>query len=48
MAYTITNELKRYLGISESGDDDLLTQLIEAAQAAIDTYTGRVFEVKEF
>lgn len=44
MAYCSVADIKTYLGISESGDDALITTLIGAAQAAIDTYTGNTFE----
>lgn len=44
MAYTDTTTLKRYLGISGSGDDTLLGECITRAQAIIDDYTQRTFE----
>jgi len=42
--YTDTTTLKRYLGISGTADDTLLTELITRAQAIIDRWTGRTFE----
>jgi len=44
MAYTDTTTLKRYLGITGTGDDTLLTELIARAQAIIDSHTRRTFE----
>lgn len=44
MAYTSLASVKDYLGITTTGNDDLLTTLIAAAQAAIDRHTGRTFE----
>ena len=44
MAYTTVAAVKAYLGISESGDDDLIDTLIDAAQKAIDGYCHRTFE----
>lgn len=45
MAYAAASDVKTYLGISGSGDDDLITALIARAQRAIDSRTGRSFEV---
>ena len=42
--YTTTTAVKTYLGISGAGDDDLIDDLIDRAQAAIERYTGWVFE----
>lgn len=36
--------LKRYLGITSTNDDTLLTECIARAQALIDDYAGRTFE----
>jgi len=44
MAYTKPGALKRYLGISESTDDELLREMIAAAQKAIDNHCRRTFE----
>jgi hypothetical protein len=44
MAYVSVDSLRRYLGISSTNDDVLLAELIAAAQAIIDGYTGRTFE----
>lgn len=44
MAYTTTALLKTYLGISGSGDDTLLGDIITRAQAMIDSYCRRTFE----
>ena len=45
MALVTTAIVKTYLGISSSSDDDLLDDCIENAQAVIESYTGRVFDV---
>lgn len=42
--YCTLSELKAYLGIGSEDDDTLLTDLIERAQAMIESYCGRVFE----
>jgi hypothetical protein len=44
MAYATLAELKTYLGISDTGDDTLLTDLLSRAQKAIETFCDRVFE----
>lgn len=44
MAYATLTELKQYLGISASGDDGLLGDMLTRAQAIIEAGTGRVFE----
>jgi len=44
MAYCSTPELKRYLGITGSGDDELLSELLASAQQIIETHTGKKFE----
>jgi len=44
MAYCTAADVKTYLGVSGAGDDTLIGTLIDAAQAAIDTYTSRTFE----
>lgn len=45
MSYATTADIKAYLGISGTGDDVLLAELVQAASAAIDTYTNRMFAV---
>jgi hypothetical protein len=42
--YATSAELKTYLGITGSGDDDLLTNLLARSQKAIEVYCGRVFD----
>lgn len=44
MAYQVAADIKSYLGINGSGDDELLTTLIAQAQRTIEASTGRVFE----
>jgi hypothetical protein len=44
MAYTTTNEVKRYLGITSDDDNDLVADFITAAMAMIDNHTGYTFE----
>ena len=44
MAYIGIEEVKDYLGISETGDDILLEMVMERATRLIETYTHRVFE----
>jgi hypothetical protein len=44
MAYTTLANLKAYAGVTETGDDALLLQLIDRAQQQIDSYCGRTFE----
>lgn len=44
MAYATAAQLKTYLGITSSGDDSLLSDLIDRAQAIIEQYTRRTFE----
>ena len=44
MSYCTVDDVKTYLGISETDDDVLLALCIERAQAAIDAYTSRTFE----
>lgn len=44
MAYCTAADVKTYLGISETDDDALITQLVTAAQQAIDTHCNRTFE----
>ncbi len=43
MAYATVAELKTYLGISGSGDDALLSDLLDRATAFIESYTGKSF-----
>tara|TARA_R100001082_G_scaffold111276_1_gene94652 strand:- start:6256 stop:6855 length:600 start_codon:yes stop_codon:yes gene_type:complete len=45
VALTTTAKVKTYLGISSSGDDTLIGDLIANAQSIIESYTGRVFDV---
>ena len=45
MTYATTADIKAYLGISGTGDDVLLADLLQSAGAAIDTYTNRAFAV---
>jgi len=44
MAYVTTAAVKTYLGITETDDDDLIADLIDSAEKAIDAYTDRHFE----
>lgn len=44
MAYTTNTLVKTLLGLSDSTDDTLLTNLIAQAQSIIDAYTGCTFE----
>lgn len=45
MAYATLEQVKEYLGLTTTGDDDLLTRLLDAAQKAIETNRGnRRFE----
>lgn len=44
MAYTTADDLRSYLGITDTGDDVLLTSLIASAQEMVDSYCGRTFE----
>lgn len=44
MAYATKAQVKTYLGISSTADDDLIDSLIARAQAWIENYTNRVFE----
>lgn len=44
--YATLEELKTYLGITTDTDDDMLVDCLEAATAAIERYTGRVFEAE--
>ncbi len=44
MSYLTVNDLKAYLNITESTDDNLLVTLIAAAQKAVESHTRRVFE----
>lgn len=44
MAYVTLEELKAYLGIVTSADDQLLRTMLDAAQVAIERYCDRVFE----
>lgn len=45
MAYATLSELKQYLGPLESTDDALLTQELASAQALIEEFTHKTFEV---
>lgn len=44
--YTTTDEVKRFLRINSSGDDDLIAQFVTRASALIDDMTGRWFDVR--
>lgn len=44
MAYCTKAQVKAYLDISGTGDDDLIDALIARAQKVIDSYTGQTFE----
>ena len=44
MAYAVLSDLKDYLGISSSGDDTLLGEMLTRAQAIIEASTNRIFE----
>lgn len=44
MAYATAAQVKAYLGITGTGDDDLIADLVQRATAAIETYTNREFE----
>ena len=44
MAYIDVEDLRAYLGISETTDDDLLTEAVEDAQSYIESQTNRRFE----
>ena len=46
MAYATTIQLKDYLGITNSTDDNLLEDFISRAEGIIDGYTGRHFEAE--
>lgn len=45
MAYASLADVKTYLGVGASGDDQLIANLLARAQDAIDNHTRRVFEV---
>ena len=45
MAYLTVKELKRYLDLTGSADDVLLTNLISKAQRWVESFTNRQFEV---
>jgi len=44
MAYATTAQVKTYLGISTTGDDTLIGDLIDRAEAWIENHTNRIFE----
>ena len=44
MAYIDIEDLRAYLGISETADDDLLQEAVEDAQSYIESQTNRRFE----
>ena len=46
MAYAVLADVKAYLGITDTVDDNLIGELITRAQEIIDAYTGRVFEAE--
>lgn len=43
MAYVLLADLKAFVGITDAVDDATLTRALAAAEAQIDTYTGRKF-----
>jgi hypothetical protein len=44
MAYATLSLFKLYRGISDDADDAVIEEMLHAAEAAIDRYTGRTFE----
>ena len=44
MAYIEVDDLRAYLGVDQTTDDDLLQEAIEDAQSYIESQTNRVFE----
>lgn len=46
MSYAIVNDLKDYLGVTTSVDDNLLENMLTRAEGIIDAYTGRHFEAE--
>lgn len=44
MSYATRTQVKTYLGIVGTGDDDLIDNLIDRATTAIESHTGWVFE----
>lgn len=44
MAYCTPNDVIAYLGISSSGDNTLIADMVRHAQKAIESHTQRVFE----
>ena len=44
MAYVSVGDVRKYLDISGAGDDELIEELIAAAQKAIDNFCHRTFE----
>ena len=46
MAYTTVNEVKTYLGLSGENSDGLISNLVNAATAAIDSHTHRTFQAQ--
>jgi uncharacterized phiE125 gp8 family phage protein len=47
VAYASLAQLKEYLGLTDSSEDELLTRLLEAATATIESYTGYFFAAQE-
>jgi len=43
MAYATLTDMRRYLGVTSTDDDALLTILLDAATSAIEHVTGRMF-----
>jgi len=43
MAYANLTDIRRYLGITSTDDDVLLSEMLDAATTAIDNATGRTF-----
>ena len=44
MAYCTVAQVRQYLGLTDAGDDPLISELIDRAGKAIDNHTRRVFE----
>lgn len=46
MAYPVLADCKTYLGITTSGDDAMLTAMLDAAKSLCERWTGRHFDLK--
>ena len=46
MSYSTVADVKTYLDVTGTGDDGLIASMLTAATSAIDTYTGRLFNVQ--